>query len=68
MAQIEKPRPLPGFRLEGEDGNAFFIMGRFHGAASKAKLSKETIAAVLADAKNGDYDHLIQVFLLWSED
>jgi hypothetical protein len=62
------PRPLRGFKLIGEDGNAFSIMGRFKVAAQRAKLDKTVIDAVLADSRSGDYDHLLGVFMAWSSD
>jgi len=69
-----KPRPIPGFRLAGEDGNAFSIMGRFqraarrHGSDQKPFLTKEEISAVMTAAQSGDYDHLLQVFIPWDGD
>ena len=62
------PKSLPGFHLIGEDGNAFSIMGRVGRAARKAGLSREIIDAVTEDARSGDYDHLLGVFMAWSED
>ena len=63
-----KPRPLPGFRLVGEDGNAFAIMGRFCRAAKKAKLDSASTDAVIADAQSGDYGHLLATFIPWNEE
>lgn len=59
---------LKDFRLEGEDGNAFFIIGRFRMAAKRAGWTKEEIEEVTDEATKGDYHHLIQTFLRWSQD
>ena len=69
-----KPRPIPGFKLVGKDGNSFAIMGRFQSAARRRDpegnpfVSKEDITAVMVDAQSGDYNHLLQVFIPWDGD
>ena len=45
------------------DGNAFVIMGAFQTAAQKSGWNKEEIKAVLDEAMNGDYDHLLDTIL-----
>jgi hypothetical protein len=45
--------------LVGIDGNAFSIMGAFSNAARKDKWSDAEIEAVLDEATNGNYDHLL---------
>lgn len=62
------PQPLPGFKLVGEDGNAFFIMGRWGGAARKAGIPQEVRDAVMKDAQSGDYSHLLCVFVPWVQE
>lgn len=62
------PYPLRGFRLIGEDGNAFSILGRFGVAARKAGVPKETIDAVQAEATGGDYNRLLRTVLPWAID
>lgn len=52
-------------KLSGEDGNAFFILGRCTTAARSAAVSKKEIDAFLAEAKSGDYDHLLQTCMKW---
>lgn len=47
--------------LIGEDGNAFFIMGRLDRALRVAGASPEYRKAVQDDMTSGDYDHLLQV-------
>lgn len=47
--------------LIGEDGNAFFIIGRLDGALRRAGASPEYRKAVQADMTSGDYDHLLSV-------
>lgn len=67
--KMPKARPIPGFNLVGEDGNAFSILGRFqraarrHGPDQKPFLTKAEIEAVCAEARSGDYDHLLRTFI-----
>lgn len=51
--------------LVGEDGNAFFIMGRARTAARRAGVSREDIDAYQAEATSGDYDNLLCVTMDW---
>ena len=60
--------PLPGFRLVGEDGNAFYILGRFRACAKRAGLTREQIDAVCATARSGDYENLLRTFIPYSCD
>jgi hypothetical protein len=50
-------------RLDGLDGNAFFLLGAFQRQARKENWSREEIAAVMEEAQSGDYNHLLQVLL-----
>lgn len=50
-------------QLEGQDGNAFFLLGTFKKAAQRAGYSQEEIAEVLDDATSGDYDHLLETII-----
>ena len=45
------------------DGNAFALLGAFSSAARHQGWTAEEIAAVVDDAKSGDYDHLLQVLI-----
>jgi len=60
---VEEIESKPQLKLIGEDGNAFFILGRAQGVAKRAGWSKEKIAEVFEEAKSGDYDHLLQTML-----
>ena len=46
-------------KLIGEDGNAFYILGKVQRAFREAKQSKEFIDAVIKEATSGDYSHLL---------
>tara|TARA_R110000803_G_scaffold97351_1_gene165503 strand:+ start:425 stop:625 length:201 start_codon:yes stop_codon:yes gene_type:complete len=46
--------------LTGEDGNAYFILGRVTKAMKKAGIAKADIDAYKEEATKGDYDHLLQ--------
>ena len=53
--------------LAGRDDNAFAILGRCRQAAAEAGLSDDEIAAFMAEAMAGDYDHLLQTAMRWFE-
>lgn len=55
------------FDLANCDGNAFAILGGWRRAARNQGWSEDTIEAVLAEAKSGDYDHLVQTIMGYSE-
>jgi len=57
--QVEKPE----LELVGQDGNAFFILGRAKGAMRKAGWSKELQEEVMNEATSGDYDKLLQTMM-----
>ena len=50
-------------KLTGEDGNAFFIIGRTIAAMRKAKISEENITTFRVEAMSGDYNHLLQTVM-----
>ena len=45
--------------LSSIDGNAYSLMGNWAAAARRARWPKVEIDRVLAQAKSGDYNHLI---------
>ena len=53
--------------LTGQDGNAFAVLGQCREAARDAGLSEDEIAAFMAEAMAGDYDHLLQTAMRWFE-
>ena len=65
LNKIGKTVPLT---LVGLDGNAFCLLGAFIKAAKKAKWDAAEIDAVVADAKSGDYDHLLCVLMAHCDD
>ena len=48
-------------KLLGEDGNAFYILGKVSKALREAGYSEGFIGAYQQEAKAGDYDHLLMV-------
>jgi hypothetical protein len=52
-------------KLTGRDGNAFAILGTVVGALHKAGAPQKDISAFLAEAKAGDYDHLLATCMRW---
>jgi hypothetical protein len=51
--------------LVGQDGNAFAILGAVSKGMRMAKLPKTEIDLFMAEAMNGDYDHLLQTCMKW---
>jgi len=49
--------------LVGVNGNAFAIMGVFQKKAREEGWSTSEIEMVLAEAKSGDYDHLLATIM-----
>lgn len=52
-------------QLTGQDGNAFFIIGRVTAALRKAGVTEEEREEFTEDAMSGDYDHVLQTVLAW---
>jgi len=52
---MEKPK----LKIIGQDGNAFFILGKAQQAAKQAGWEKEQIDGFMKEAMAGDYDHLL---------
>ncbi len=61
MANTPLEDDKPDLKLVGRDGNAFAILGAAVRAARKAGWPETAVAEFLADAKSGDYDHLLFV-------
>ncbi len=52
-------------QLTGEDGNAFFIIGRVSKALKRAGATAEQVKEFTTDAMSGDYDHVLQTCMKW---
>ena len=50
----------PTLKILGEDGNAFYILGK---ASRVAKENNMDWKAIRIDATTGDYDHLLQTMM-----
>lgn len=64
---MKAPKIKPTMQLSGEDGNAFFIIGKARNTLQKAGADKEYIEQYLNEVKSGDYDNLIQVTMKYVE-
>jgi hypothetical protein len=63
---MNTPRyPKVEVQLSGEDGNAFFIIGRTTKALRQGGATAEDIAEYQEDAMSGDYDHVLQTTMSW---
>lgn len=52
-------------QLAGQDGNAFFIIGRVTRALRKHGCKQEEIDQFISQATSGDYDNLLQTCMRW---
>lgn len=55
------------FDIANSDGNAFALIGGWKRAARREGWSEDEIETVIADAMSGDYDHLVQTIIGYSE-
>lgn len=67
MTSNTDPRPIPGFQLLGQDGNAFALLGQFQRCARRAGWTPEEIATVRDEATAGDYDHLLSTLIPYED-
>lgn len=64
MEKSMKPKyPKIFVQLTGQNGNAFAILGIVNKALQRGGVSKEDRDAFMAEATNGDYDHLLQTVM-----
>lgn len=52
-------------QLTGEDGNAFFILGKVRQALWRGGVPKAKIAEYIEEATSGDYDDLLATTMRW---
>lgn len=52
-------------QLSGEDGNAFFIIGRVRQALRQAGVSGKECDQFSNEAMAGDYDNVLQTCMRW---
>jgi len=52
-------------KLVGQDGNAFFIIGRVSAALRKAGVPEDVRKQFSAEAKSGDYNNLLATCMKW---
>jgi hypothetical protein len=52
-------------QLSGEDGNAFFMIGRTIKELRRAGATTQQVNEFQTDAMSGDYDHVIQTIMKW---
>ncbi len=60
---MEVKYPNVKVKLVGEDGNAFFIIGRVVKALRRADVPKDEIDAFTKEVMAGDYNHLLQTVM-----
>jgi hypothetical protein len=52
-------------QLTGTDGNAFAVLGKVSRALRQAGVPDDERQAFMAEATQGNYDHLLQVVWHW---
>lgn len=64
LGVIMSPKyPNVKVKLVGEDGNAFFILGRVAQAMRRSGISNEEIEKFQEEATSGDYDNLLAIVM-----
>jgi hypothetical protein len=62
---MEPKYPDVEVQLTGEDGNAFFIIGRIGKALRRAGVPAEEVEAFGKEAMGGDYNNVLQTAMKW---
>lgn len=57
--------PAVVVRLSSVDGNAYAIMGATRQELRRAGVTADEVSAYVAEARAGDYDHLLQTTQHW---
>lgn len=62
---MEPKFPDVEVQLSGEDGNAFFIIGRVSKALRRGGATPGQIEEFRKEAMSGDYDNVIRTAMAW---
>jgi hypothetical protein len=65
MSDFEPKYPQIEVQLSGEDGNAFFIIGRVRHALQRGGVPQELIDEYSREALSGNYDNVLQTCMRW---
>ncbi len=65
QAEPEVKYPNIRVKLVGENGNAFFLVGKVKWALQLAGVPKEEIDKFLSEATSGDYNNVIFTCMKW---
>jgi len=61
----EVRHPHVRVKLVGEDGNAFFILGRVSGEMKRERISEAEQKAFMDEAQSSDYNNLLRTVEQW---
>ena len=61
----EVRHPHVQVKLVGEDGNAFFILGRGSGEMKRVRISEAEQKAFMDEAQSSDYNNLLRTVEQW---
>jgi hypothetical protein len=67
LNELEKTKKKVEFDLTSVDSNAFVLMGGFQKIARRAGWTPEEIGAVLMECRKGDYDHMVQTLIRFTD-
>lgn len=65
MSDITPKYPDIEVTLVGEDGNAFFILGRVRSALKRNGVPVQEVDEFYKQATSGDYDNLLRTCMDW---
>jgi len=63
--EMQPKYPDVKVQLTGNDGNAFFVMGRVAEALRQAGVEPDEVAAFREECMSGDYDNLLATCMRW---
>jgi len=62
---MHEPKFNVEVQLTGEDGNAFFIIGRVMRALKEVGATQAQVDEFMDEAMSGDYDHVLRTVNEW---
>lgn len=68
MTDSVRPKyPEIEVQLTGDDGNAFYVVGKVRKALLRGGVEKEEVELFVNEATSGGYDHLLATCSRWVE-
>lgn len=68
MTDITRPKyPEIEVQLTGDDGNAFYVVGKVRKALLRGGVDREEVELFVNEATSSDYDSLLATCMRWVE-